>query len=104
MVFAGIWASRIDPDTDQWHRTCSIITTASEGVISAIHHRMPVTLARSVWDAWIDRDLTDPEAARSLMKPKDKDLLMEHPVSRKVNSVRNNEPGLRAAIEPETLF
>jgi len=104
MVFAGIWASRIDPDTDQWHRTCSIITTTSEGAISAIHDRMPVNLARSVWDAWLDRDLTDPAAARSLMEPMDADPLMEHPVSRKVNSVRNNESGLRAEIEPETLF
>jgi putative SOS response-associated peptidase YedK len=57
-----------------------------------------------VWDAWLDRDLTDPAAARSLMEPIDADLLMEHPVSRKVNSVRNNEPDLRAEIEPETLF
>ena len=63
-----------------------------------------MNLARSVWDAWLDRDLTDPAAARSLMEPMDADPLMEHPVSRKVNSVRNNESGLRAEIEPETLF
>ena len=104
MVFAGIWASRIDPGTNQWHRTCSIITTASEGVISSIYHRMPVALAPTVWDAWLDRDLTDPAMARSLIQPIDANLIMEHPVSRKVNSVRNNEPDLRTEIEPETLF
>ena len=104
MVFAGIWAARIDPETEEWERTCSILTTASEGVISSIHDRMPVALPRSHWDAWLDRELTDPEAARSLISPIDHDLLMEHQVSRQVNSVRNNGPALREQAEPETLF
>jgi hypothetical protein len=29
---------------------------------------------------------------------------MEHIVSRDVNSVRNNRPGLNDRVEPETLF
>ncbi len=104
MVFAGIWASRIDPETQDWRRTCSIITTAAEGVIASIHHRMPVSLTAEVWDAWLDRDLTDPETAHALLVPIDPDVLMEHPVSRKVNSVRNNDEVLREPVEPETLF
>ncbi|MEA1903061.1 MAG: SOS response-associated peptidase [Actinomycetota bacterium] len=104
MVFAGIWAARIDPDTEEWQRTCSILTTGSEGAISDIHDRMPISLPASVWDAWLDRDLTNPEAARSLLTSIEPDLLMEHVVSRQVNSVRNNGPELRDGIEPETLF
>lgn len=104
MVFAGIWAARIDPKTEDWRRTCSIITTAAEGVAASIHHRMPVSLTSEVWNAWLDRDLTDPAAVRALMLPIDSGILMEHPVSRKVNSVRNNDAGLRDQVEPETLF
>ena len=104
MVFAGIWAARIDPKTEDWRRTCSIITTAAEGVIASIHHRMPVSLTSEVWNAWLDRDLTEPAAVRALMLPIDSGILMEHPVSRKVNTVRNNYAGLRDQIEPETLF
>ena len=104
MVFAGIWAARLDPETEQWQRTCSILTTSSEGVISAIHDRMPVALPRSAWDAWLDRDLIDPEAARSLISSIEADLMMEHRVSRRVNSVRNDGPDLREKTEPETLF
>ncbi|TDI49823.1 MAG: SOS response-associated peptidase [Acidobacteria bacterium] len=104
MVFAGIWAARIDPKTDEWRRTCSIITTPAEGVIASIHNRMPVSLTSQVWNAWLDRDLTDPEAARALLMPIDSDILMEHPVSTKVNSVRNDDAELRDQIEPETLF
>lgn len=104
MVFAGIWAARIDPETEEWQRTCSILTTGAEGVISAIHDRMPVPLPPDVWDAWLDRDLTDSEEALGLLRSIESDLLMEHPVSKKVNSVRNNGPDLVAAAEPDTLF
>lgn len=104
MVFAGIWASRIDPETEEWHRTCSIITAEAAGTIKSIHDRMPVALLSTVWDRWLDRDLRDPEEANSLLRPIDPDEVMEHVVSRNVNSVRNNNPGLRQEIEPETLF
>lgn len=104
MVFAGIWASRVDPATEAWHRTCSIITRDAQGVISAIHDRMPVSLVPEVWDSWLDRDLQDPEPVYSLLQPIDSNEIMEHVVSRNVNSVRNNGPGLRERVEPETLF
>ena len=104
MVFAGIWASRIDPTTQEWHRTCSIITAPAQGTISAIHDRMPLALVPEVWDSWLDRDLLDPEAALSLLQPIDPDSIMEHVVSRQVNSVRNNGPELRDKTESETLF
>jgi putative SOS response-associated peptidase YedK len=104
MVFAGIWATRQDPESGQWHRTCSIITKDAEGVISAIHDRMPVALVPGVWDAWLDRELEDPDAALSLLQPTDPESIMEHLVSRKVNMVKNNSPDLRERIEPETLF
>ena len=104
MVFAGIWATRQDPESGQWHRTCSIITKDAEGVISAIHDRMPVALVPGVWDAWLDRELEDPDAALSLLQPTDPESIMEHLVSRKVNTVKNNSPDIRDRIEPETLF
>ncbi len=104
MVFAGIWASRHDSDTGHWHRTCSILTKDAEGVIGAIHDRMPVALVPEVWETWLDRDIQDPDAALALLQPIDPDSIMEHVVSRKVNSVRNNTSDLHDRIEPETLF
>jgi putative SOS response-associated peptidase YedK len=104
MAFAGIWASRQDPGTDIWQRTCSIITTVADGAVSPIHDRMPVLLHPSVWDAWLDRGLQDREAVTGLLQTVDPELIMEHPVSRLVNSVKNNGPELREKAEPETLF
>lgn len=104
MVFAGIWASRNDPDTGEWHRTCSIITTAAEGTIANIHDRMPIRLDPSVWDSWLDRDLTDPDVALGLFGSPDQAEVMEHEVSKDVNSVRNNTSQLRDRVEPDSLF
>ena len=104
MVFAGLWATRKDEDSGAWSRSATILTAAAEGAISSIHDRMPIALIPEVWDSWIDRDLDDPEAARGLIRPIDSDKLMEHVVSRRVNSVRNNGPELRERAHPETLF
>lgn len=104
MAFAGIWAARRDSETDGWERTCSIITTEAAGVVAPIHDRMPVSLHPGAWEGWLDRDLRDPETALSLIQPIDIEEIMEHPVSSKVNSVRNNGPALRSKRVPETLF
>lgn len=104
MAFAGIWSTRKDPETDDWIRTCSILTTESTGPVAKIHDRMPVTLPRDVWDPWLDRTLRDPEAASGLVRASDPDELMEHLVSARVNSVRNNDAKLREPAEPDTLF
>ena len=72
--------------------------------MTPIHDRMPVSLHPDAWDGWLDRDLTDPEAAFSLIRPIDASQIMEHRVSSRVNSVRNNGPELREKSEPETLF
>jgi putative SOS response-associated peptidase YedK len=104
MVFAGIWASRLDEETQQWERTCSILTTGATGVVSSIHHRMPVALDPEVWDSWLDREITDTETALGLIRTIDPDEIMEHAVSKRVNTVKNNDPDLRAPAAPDTLF
>jgi putative SOS response-associated peptidase YedK len=104
MVFAGIWASRLDEETQQWERTCSILTTGAKGVVSSIHHRMPVALNPEVWDSWLDREITDTETALGLIRTIDPDEIMEHAVSKRVNTVKNNDPDLRAPAAPDTLF
>jgi putative SOS response-associated peptidase YedK len=73
-------------------------------MITAIHERMPVVLTPEVWDAWLDRDLTDPNQAESLLQPIDPDLIHEHAVSSEVNSVRNNNSRLtEPANQPRLL-
>lgn len=90
MGFAGVYSTWHDPDSDELIRTCAIVTTAAHGPLTTIHDRMPVALDPDVWDAWLDRDLRDPEQVAALLRPIPADLIMEHEVSSAVNSVRNN--------------
>jgi putative SOS response-associated peptidase YedK len=45
-VFAGPWEGWKDPATDEWLRTCTIITGEPNELVAQIHTRMPVTFGR----------------------------------------------------------
>jgi putative SOS response-associated peptidase YedK len=94
MAFAGIWSSWREPSTGSTVRTCAIVTTAAPEPFTHIHHRVPVSLDPAVWDAWLDRDVSDPAEVERLIRPVSADRLTEHEVSRTVNDVRNDGPHL----------
>jgi putative SOS response-associated peptidase YedK len=104
MGFAGIWSTWRDPETEELVRTCAIVTTEARGAIAAIHDRMPVSLSPDSWDAWLDREITDPGEVEALIVPIDADLIMEHEVAPTVNSVRNNDPSLTEPAGPLRLL
>ena len=64
---------------------------ANEG-LSPIHTRMPVILEPDHWDLWLDRDIRSAGAVEPLLGPLADSKLTWYPVSRQVNSVRNNLP------------
>ena len=55
---------------------------------------MPVALEPEAWEAWLDREATEPEEVKSLIQPIAPELWMEREVSTRVNSVKNNGPDL----------
>jgi putative SOS response-associated peptidase YedK len=92
MALAGIWANWKDPDTGEWVRTCSVVTTGPNKLTVPIHDRMPAILAPSAWDLWLDRTVEDPAAVLGLLGPAEDASMAEYEVSTYVNSVRNNGP------------
>ena len=102
--FAGVWSAWNNPIDGEWVRSCAILTTAATGVIAALHDRMPVALVPEVWESWLDRDLTEPEVVRTLVRPIAADLWIEREVSSKVNSVKNNGPELLEANDQPRLL
>lgn len=103
MVFAGlweIWKPEGASDDDEPLRTCSIITTEANDLLSRIHDRMPCVLSPSDWDLWLDRSVTDTSAVRHLLAPADPRLFDMFEVSTAVNSVRNNSGDLVTPINP----
>jgi putative SOS response-associated peptidase YedK len=104
LAFAGIYASFKEPDSGALIRTCAIITTRAKGVVEPIHDRMPLSLDPGSWDAWLDRSITDPDQIETLLGHVDPVEIVEHPVSKAVNNVRNNGRELTEPTPPETLF
>ncbi|HEX6710095.1 MAG TPA: SOS response-associated peptidase [Rubrobacter sp.] len=92
-AFAGLW--------ERWEKggtllSCAILTTRANSVLEGIHDRMPVILPPGSYDAWLDPD-ADKEQLIDLMSPYPGDDLETYPVSRFVNSPRNND---ERCIEP----
>ena len=90
LAFAGLWESWRDPAGNVL-RTFTIATTAANNDIAPLHHRMPVILEPADWPVWLG-EVADDYAAR--LRPARMSTVCFWPVSRAVNSVRNNGPEL----------
>lgn len=93
-AFAGLWESWDKGGGEL--RTCAILTTRPNSVAEEIHDRMPVILPHDAYNAWLDPD-ADREELGELMIPYPGNDLETYPVSRFVNSPRNND---ERCIEP----
>lgn len=66
-AFAGLW--------ERWHKadesieSCTIITTDANGLVPAIHDRMPVILDRRGCELWLDPAIESAEALSALLRP-----------------------------------
>ncbi|MFO1539920.1 MAG: SOS response-associated peptidase, partial [Chloroflexota bacterium] len=99
LALAGIWSAWKDPETGLWVPCASVITTAADATVGAIHDRMPVPLPEAAWDRWLDPALPDPGEALGILGAAAPALVLV-PVSRAVNSVRNDGPELIAPVDP----
>jgi putative SOS response-associated peptidase YedK len=97
-AFAGLWARWKRTDdlflTDDV-RSCAILTTAANEAVAPIHDRMPVILHPEAESSWIDPGLDDQtDRLSELLVPIPPEALAVRPVSRRVNSARNDGPDL----------
>ncbi len=99
--FAGLWERWRDPASGEELVTCTLITTAADARLAPIHERMPVVLPREAYAAWLAPELTDPQAARALLRPLPAESWRAWPVSRRVNNPAHDDPALIAPLEAE---
>jgi putative SOS response-associated peptidase YedK len=88
--FAGLWDGWKDPNGN-WIRTCSILTTTSNSVTSAVHDRMPVIIDRDNYGLWLDPGMNDPQVVSELLKPYDARMMRCYPISTRINHVANED-------------
>jgi putative SOS response-associated peptidase YedK len=98
LAFAGLW-ERYAPEQGTAIDSFAILTTEAAGAVRAIHDRMPVILDPDRWSAWLDPAIEDPARAREILAPSGGDPLEAIAVSRRVNSVRNDDAACLAPIQ-----
>ena len=88
--FAGLF-DRYDDPKRGLIESCTIVTTRANERTAAIHARMPVILDPAAFALWLDADVEDPERLLPLLGPCPEHWTAMHPVSRRVNDVRNDD-------------
>ena len=86
---AGIWRESRFGDTVV--QSCAILTMDAHPSIAGIHHRMPVMLSPSVWDAWIDPGCNDINSLRNTLQVISEEEVAAHPVGHAVNNPANDD-------------
>jgi len=106
-AFAGLWEhwtlgppgppdQPANADPAESIDSFAIVTTAAAPSLQAIHHRMPVIVPPTLFDAWIDPTLSA-GALHEILDTASADDFAATAVSRRVSNVRNDDPG---CIEP----
>jgi putative SOS response-associated peptidase YedK len=107
MGFAALAETWIGPNGEELD-TMAIVTAAASADLAVLHHRVPVTIAPSDFDRWLDCRMVDAETAMALLIAPREGKFAWHEVSTRVNRVANDDAQLilpitaeqRAAEEP----
>ena len=102
-AFAGLWERWMVPEgaaltgslvelrPGDVVETCTILTTAANGVVARVHNRMPVILLPGAFDPWL-------EGEEVPLGPCPADAMTIHPVSTLVNKPANDDPRCVEAV------
>ncbi|UCE55826.1 MAG: SOS response-associated peptidase, partial [Desulfobacterales bacterium] len=97
-AFAGLWEVWNKKDEpDSIYKSCTIVTTEASKSIRDIHHRMPVILKPDVYEPWLNPENQEIVGLKNILAHGIQTELVSHPVSKQVNSVKNNDP---SCIDP----
>jgi putative SOS response-associated peptidase YedK len=94
--FAGLWEAWEGPNHSAVE-SCTLLTTEANDVVRPIHDRMPVIIAPSDYDRWLDPAVTSAERLVPLLRPYPSDQMTAYAVSPLVNSPTNDDP---RCVEP----
>lgn len=92
IVTAGLWDEWRNPENGETLKSCTMLITEPNKFVAEVHDRMPVILESSEFDSWLSKS-----GGLEMLDPAADDILLKHPVSKRVNSSR-------ASNEDETLI
>jgi len=79
--------------------TFTILTTSHNSLMAKIHDRMPVIIKPEDYTTWLDTNLTDVIKIQAMALPYPDRFMDAYPVSRKVNSPKNDSPDLMEEVQ-----
>jgi putative SOS response-associated peptidase YedK len=97
-AFAGVWDSSL-PASGEPVLSCTIITLPASPMMADIHNvrqREPAILRREHWQCWLSGTVDE---AYACLRQYPDELRSAWPVSRRVNSPRNNDAALAARVQ-----
>jgi putative SOS response-associated peptidase YedK len=95
LALAGLTERWLSPEGEVLD-SCTIVTTAANGLIASLHERMPLILAPEDYSRWLDRSVED---VSDLLSPYPAHAMSCYPVSTRVNAVKNDDASLIARVE-----
>jgi putative SOS response-associated peptidase YedK len=90
-AFASLWEGWEDPEDCKEVQSCSLITTEANELMAPIHGRMPVILAESDYDCWLDADESVSDL-QAFLKPYPAEEMAAYPICTYVNNPKNQRP------------
>ena len=96
-AFAGLYEHWQD-GSGKTVDSCTILVTQANPAIAAVHDRMPVILAPENYSVWLDPQTKDPAILKPLLIPAPAEAIDLYPVSKRVNSPKNDDPGCIAPL------
>lgn len=107
MTVAGLWSTWIDSkqklalgDLAPSIKTCTIITTQANQMLTSIHHRMPVILERDAVAQWLN---SSNPSALGLLVPASNDIV-QHAVTTRLERPRNVKSAQLVDDQSSRLF
>lgn len=101
MALAGLFATWSGPEGEEVDSVATI-TVAANRQLSVIHDRMPaILMSEGEIDAWLNVREVRAEEAAQMALPLADGVLKFHPVSMRVNSAREDDPGLIVEVAEE---
>ena len=94
---AAIWENWKHPASGEYVRTFCILTCLANGLIAAIHDRMPVILSPDAYHRWLSP--LEP-APNDLLRPYPPEFMRMWPVSTRVNTPQNDDASLLDPLDP----
>lgn len=100
MALAGLWEHWQDADGNELE-SCTILVREANAQVKSVHERMPVIMGPDSFGLWLDIHAQKPQPLETLLAVQQAPDLEIYPVSRAVNSPREDSSGLLEPIVDE---